>query len=64
MGDDVGHVSHGLCPSLPEDHPGPSLEVLGVLDEAESAGGLVSRPQVFLVHGHDGCRLTSTATVH
>ncbi len=60
---DLCDVANGLGPSLPEDHPGVGLEVLGVLDESEAAGSLVPRPEVLLVHGDDGGSLASAATV-
>ena len=52
VGEDLCHVSDGLGPALPEDHSAPRPEVLWVLDEAEEAGGLVTRSEVFPVHGH------------
>ena len=63
MGEDLGHVAHGLGPALSEDHSGPRPEVLWVLDESEETGGLVPSPQVVLVHGDYGGCLLGAATV-
>ena len=64
IGVDLGDISHGLGPPLPKHHPGVRTDVLWVLDEAETAAGLVSRPQVLSVHGDDGSGLTGTATMN
>ena len=64
VGDDLGDVPDGLGPTLPEHHASAGLEVFGVLDEAEVAGGLVARAEVLLVHVDDGGSLSGAATVH
>ena len=60
----LGDAADSLGPPLPEYHLGSSSEELGVLDEAEAAGGPVPRPQVFLVHVRDGGRLACAIAVH
>lgn len=64
VGMDLGDGAHGLGASLPEDHAGVGSDVLWVLDEAETAAGLVSCPKVVFVHGYDGGCLSGTSTVN
>ena len=64
MGDDASDAAHGFGAAFAEHHSGAGVEILGVLDEFESAGGFVSRSQMLLVHGDDGGSLPRTATVY
>lgn len=57
-------VPHSFGAPLPEHHPCPRPQVLGILDKFEETGGLVTSSEVFLVHGHNGGCLLGTATMH
>lgn len=61
---DLGDVAHSLCAAFPEHHAGVRPEVLRILDKPEPASGLVSSPQVVLVHGNNGCCLSGAPTMN
>ena len=61
---DLGDAAHSFGAPFPEHHAGVWPDVLWVLDEAESAGGLVPCSQVVSVHGNDGGSLPGASTVN
>ena len=64
MGEQLGYCANSLCTSLPEYHAHVRPQVFWILNEAESHYGLVSCPQMFFWHWHDGCSLPYASNMY